>query len=142
MNWDLIKKSEKLKVDMQMTTLMIMQPFYEEHGMNFLKLAILSEADSVENLTLNVLAQSVGKATANLSVVVTTLVNDGYLKKVASGYDRRVTYIHITKKGKNIVEKSHDFLLSRYAQTMENDTEIIELIHAQENYLAKLRQIR
>ncbi|MDQ0360148.1 MarR family winged helix-turn-helix transcriptional regulator [Breznakia pachnodae] len=143
MNWDLIKKSEKLKTDMEAVGLIIMQPFYEEYGMNFLKLSILTEASTVENLTLNALSQSVGKATANMSVVVTTLVNDGYLKKVASAYDRRVTYIHITKKGKQIVEKSHKFLMDRYAQVMDDDdSEILELIKAQEKYLAKLRQIK
>ena len=143
MNWDLIKKSEKLKVDMRAMELIIMQPFYEEHEMNFLKLSILTEAITVENLTLNTLSQNVGKATANLSVVVTVLVNEGYLKKVSSAYDRRVTYINITKKGEQLVEKSHKFLLNRYAQVMDDDDkEIMELIHAQEKYLAKLRQIK
>ncbi|MDF9824255.1 DNA-binding MarR family transcriptional regulator [Breznakia sp. PF5-3] len=142
MNWELIKKSEKLRADMQSAGMVIMQPFYEKHGMNYLKLAIISEAEENDNLTLNALSRSVSKATANMSVVVTHLVNDGYLKKVPSAYDGRVTYIQLTKKGKKLLEASHDYVVEKYSDIMDGDKELQDLIEASEAYLAKIAPYR
>ncbi len=138
MEWELIRESEKLKADIQTAGLSLMQPFYEKYGMNFLKISVITEAEMNENLTLNVLAQNVNKAAANMSVIVTNLVKEGYLKKVTSTYDRRVTYIQITDKGREMLQKSRYFIIKRYESVMSDGQEIKDLIDAAGTYLNKL----
>jgi DNA-binding MarR family transcriptional regulator len=56
--------------------------------------------------TMSVIANALHFSKANVTQMVDRLVRGGYLKKVKSEQDRRITQVKLLSKGKNIVQLS------------------------------------
>ncbi|MDH6368074.1 MULTISPECIES: MarR family winged helix-turn-helix transcriptional regulator [unclassified Breznakia] len=140
--WEVIRESEKLKSEISAVSQQILQPFYEKFRTNALQLAILNEAESNPNLTLNSLAATLNRAATNLSVKVTAMVKDDLLKKVVANHDRRIIYIQPTAKGLDLIRKSRSFIIKRYEMVDEDDTDIQNLVAASTIYLDKLLEAK
>ncbi len=63
--------------------------------------------NQMQNPTLGELAQKLGLSKPSITVIIEKLVKAGYVVKVQSDADRRVSHIHIGDKGK-IITKLHD----------------------------------
>lgn len=58
-----------------------------------------------DNNTVNAIAGSMGLDKSTISLIVTKLVNKGYITKRKEDADGRVTYLSLTNKGDNLLEK-------------------------------------
>lgn len=97
----------------------------------FAKLSVtqIHYLDAIRHLntpTISELAkyQKVAKPTA--TIALEKLERDGYITKVASATDRRVTHVHLTQKGLRISDL-HDKVHSGYAENFEKSLNAHEL---------------
>lgn len=132
MDVSLIEKCERLSSEMNELGFLLMRPFYEEYGINYLKLSILREILDSDALTLNVLANRLSKAAANLSVVITTMEEEGYIKRVRSVNDGRVMFIRATDKGRDVSAASYKFIVKVYGNIFKDSSEMENLVQALE----------
>lgn len=65
--------------------------------------------------TMSHLAEVMKLSQANITQLVTRLVNNKYLKRIRSKEDRRVVYVDLLSKGKNII-KLHDAHVRNFAK--------------------------
>ncbi|MDF9824643.1 DNA-binding MarR family transcriptional regulator [Breznakia sp. PF5-3] len=138
MDVTLIEKCERLSAETNELAFALMRPFYEEYGINYLKLSVLREISKSDSITLNMLANKLSKAAANLSVVITTMEEEGYVKRTRSVNDKRITFIQIDKKGKEISEKSYNYIAEVFDNVLSNGNELDVLVKALEDYRDKL----
>ena len=104
-------------------------------GSDFAELSMrqLHYLDLVNRLghpTLSELAQELGVSRPSVTAAVAKLVQAGFLVKVASDEDRRVTHVHLAKKGRYIVmlhDKVHQSVADLFTKTL-NKRELQELI--------------
>ncbi len=68
--------------------------------------------NQMKNPTLGELAEKLGLSKPSITVIVEKLVQSGYIEKVKSDADRRVSHIHLGGKGKKIAQL-HDDIHSR-----------------------------
>ncbi len=80
--------------------------------------------DQMKNPTLGELAEKLGLSKPSITVIVENLVRNGYIEKVKSDADRRVSHIHLGDKGKTIAqlhEKIHSKIESFLTKSLDND---------------------
>ena len=139
MDRNLIEKCEQLTIETQELGIMIMRPFYEKYKVNYLKLSVLREITQSNSITLNTLSQKLGKAAANLSVVISEMEKEDLVQRIRSVNDRRVTFIQAKEKGKHISDLSYEHI-SKAFRDIFGDGEIFEeLINALQRYKEKLQ---
>ncbi|WP_278683074.1 MarR family winged helix-turn-helix transcriptional regulator [Paraclostridium bifermentans] len=76
--------------------------------------------ESNKKLTMKEIAKKIGKDKSTVTSLVNKLINLGYLKKEQSTVDRRVTYISLTEKYRNI-EGKFNFISSQVKETAYKD---------------------
>jgi len=139
MDRNLVEKCEHLTVETQELGMMVMRPFYEEYKINYLKLSILREISESNSITLNTLSQILGKAAANLSVVISEMEKEDMVERVRSVNDRRVTFIHLKEKGKMISDASYTHVTRVFDKIFKDGEIFEELIDVLERYKEKLQ---
>lgn len=77
-------------------------------------LTSLYESDS--KLTMSQIAEKIGKDKSTVTPLIYKLLNLGYISKVKSEYDKRITYIILTDKGKQL-ESKFNFITSQVYKT-------------------------
>ncbi len=68
--------------------------------------------DQMNNPTLGELAEKLGLSKPSITAMVEKFVQNGYIEKVKSDADRRVSHIHLGDRGK-MIAKLHDDIHSR-----------------------------
>lgn len=90
--------------------------------------AILIQLFSGKSLSMNVLAEKIGKTPQTVTTLVQKLVRLGYLKTEKSQEDRRTTLVSMTEKGKAL--KPVFMAISEYLYDIQyqdmDETEIME----------------
>lgn len=85
-----------------------------------------------EKLTMKNIAEKIHRTKPTVTVLVNKLEEQGYVKRVKSDKDSRVTYIILTEKGKEfkpIFEKISDELCKMlYKNLSENEAETLDKI--------------
>ena len=85
-----------------------------------------------EKLTMKTIAEKIHRTKPTVTVLVNKLEEQGYVKRVKSDKDSRVTYIILTEKGKEfkpIFEKISDELCKMlYKNLSENEAETLDKI--------------
>lgn len=76
--------------------------------------------ESNKKLTMKEIAKKIGKDKSTVTSLVNKLINLGYLKKEQSTVDRRVTYISLTEKARDI-EGKFNFISSQVKETAYKD---------------------
>lgn len=76
--------------------------------------------ESNKKLTMKEIAKKIGKDKSTVTSLVNKLINLGYLKKEPSTADRRVTYISLTEKARDI-EGKFNFISSQVKETAYKD---------------------
>lgn len=76
--------------------------------------------ESNKKLTMKEIAKKIGKDKSTVTSLVNKLINLGYLKKEQSTADRRVTYISLTEKARDI-EGKFNFVSSQVKETAYKD---------------------
>lgn len=76
--------------------------------------------ESNQKLTMKEIAKKIGKDKSTVTSLVNTLINLGYVKKEKSTTDRRVTYISLTPKARDIEER-FNFISSQVKETAYNN---------------------
>ncbi|MDQ0361755.1 MarR family winged helix-turn-helix transcriptional regulator [Breznakia pachnodae] len=139
MDRNLVEECEQLTIETQELGMMIMRPFYERHKINYLKLSVLREVSQSNSITLNTLSQKLGKAAANLSVVISEMEKDNLVQRVRSVNDRRVTFIQPKDKGKKISDLSYEHIAKAFSDIFGEGEIFEELIDVLERYKEKLQ---
>lgn len=119
---------------------LLMLLFYEEHGITDLKLKVLEVISDHDTITLNTLAKKLFKASANLSVVITEMEEEEFLKRVKSNTDGRIMYIRILPKGTKIYELYSKQVSNIFTKVLGNGDELEKLVEALTNYNQKLNE--
>ena len=91
--------------------------------------------------TLSELAQELGVSRPSVTAAVTKLMEAGFVAKVASDEDRRVSHVHLAKKGHRIV-KLHDAVHQSVADLFTNalnKRELRELVRMLNKVIIRLR---
>jgi len=91
--------------------------------------------------TLSELAQELGVSRPSVTAAVTKLMEAGFVAKVASDEDRRVSHVHLAKKGHRIV-KLHDAVPQSVADLFTNalnKRELRELVRMLNKVIIRLR---
>ena len=94
------------------------------------QLHYLDLVDRLGHPTLSELAQELGVSRPSVTAAVAKLVDAGFVVKVASDEDRRVTHVHLAKKGRHVVmlhDKVHQSVADLFTKTL-NTRELQELI--------------
>jgi DNA-binding MarR family transcriptional regulator len=112
-------------------------------GSDFAELSMrqLHYLDLVNRLghpTLSELAQELGVSRPSVTAAVAKLVQAGFLVKVASDEDRRVTHVHLAKKGHHVVmlhDKVHQSVADLFAKAL-NRRELQALVRMLNNVIA------
>ena len=89
----------------------------------------LDVINQMKNPTLSEISDRLGLSKPSVTVFVEKLVQQGYLEKVKSDEDRRVSHIHLGEKG-NMVARLHDTIHERIEMHLTqslNDAEIEQL---------------
>lgn len=90
----------------------ILTALYENHG----------------KLTMKQIAQIIGKDKSTITPLVNKLLDLGYITKEKNEIDKRVTYIILTERGKQIEEKfnaiSRDLSMTAYKGFSEEEKEV------------------
>ncbi len=81
-------------------------------------LTALYESDKI--LTMKEIAKKIGKDKSTVTPLVNKLINLGYIKKEQSSTDKRVTYISLTDKARDIEDK-FNFISSQVKETAYKD---------------------
>jgi DNA-binding MarR family transcriptional regulator len=84
----------------------------------------------MKNPTLTELAREIGLSKPTVTVLIDKLTEKGYVKRVHSDEDRRVTHLYIDKKGKKInvlLEIAHERMAEKIRSGL-NETETAILI--------------
>lgn len=139
MDRNLVEQCEQLTMETQELGMMIMRPFYERHKINYLKLSVLREVSQSNSITLNTLSQKLGKAAANLSVVISEMEKENLVQRVRSVNDRRVTFIQPKDKGKKISDLSYEHIAKAFSDIFGEGEIFEELIDVLERYKEKLQ---
>lgn len=139
MDRNLVEQCEQLTMETQELGMMIMRPFYERHKINYLKLSVLREVSQSNSITLNTLSQKLGKAAANLSVVISEMEKENLVQRVRSVNDRRVTFIQPKDKGKKISDLSYEHIANAFSDIFGEGEIFEELIDVLERYKEKLQ---
>lgn len=139
MDRNLVEQCEQLTIETQELGMMIMRPFYERHKINYLKLSVLREVSQSNSITLNTLSQKLGKAAANLSVVISEMEKENLVQRVRSVNDRRVTFIQPKDKGKKISDLSYEHIAKAFSDIFGEGEIFEELIDVLERYKEKLQ---
>lgn len=79
-----------------------------------------------ETMTISELAEHMKVAKPTVTVALEKLERDGYIQKVLSSEDRRVSHVHLTRKGLRISDL-HDEIHQGYAKYFEKALERQEL---------------
>ena len=80
----------------------------------------------METLTISELAEHLKVAKPTVTVALEKLERDGFIKKVSSTEDRRVSHVHLTEKGLRISDL-HDEIHQGYAQIFEKALDMQEV---------------
>lgn len=95
-----------------------------EYGMDHLIpshgniLTVLYESN--EKLTMGQIAKKIGKDKSTVTPLIEKLLKLGYIEKVRSEEDKRITYIILTKKGKQLESKFNAISAQVYETAYKN----------------------
>lgn len=131
-----IEEVELLSCRIQDTAMALMASFFEKYKISYIELRVIRLCDAHDKMTLNKLSESLNKAAANLSVIVTKLSKSHILKKKISKVDKRITYIEITDKGRKISKESYEHFFDLVNDDLGD--ELDELIQSLKKYDKKL----
>ena len=82
-------------------------------------LTVLYDNDGV--LSMKEIGNLIGKDKSTVTALCNKLINLGYIEKEKSTKDKRVTYIKVTQKSKNIESKFNDISQEVYLSFSEKD---------------------
>lgn len=120
-------KDNNHKVKSILKQVMIFNDFYEEvihssivknqdNAVSKLEFKLLHTVYRHERLMISEVSEILNISLPNCSRYVKTAIEDGYLQKQIDLEDKRVYYISLTEKGRNIVEST----LSNFSEEMAN----------------------
>ncbi|OCN05162.1 hypothetical protein A4S06_01915 [Erysipelotrichaceae bacterium MTC7] len=139
MDKKIIQELEEMTMRLQEDGLKWMIPFYEEHEISFNELRILRIVDESGRLTLNQLAQHMRKAATNLSIAVSKLEKRGLLIRETSKTDKRIIFIEVSEKGRELSIASYNYFLSLVRDEVSG--EVIALHKAMKDYFEKMQNL-
>ena len=86
-------------------------------------LTVLYDNDGVLSMKEigNLIGKLIGKDKSTVTALCNKLINLGYIEKEKSTKDKRVTYIKVTQKSKNIESKFNDISQEVYLSFSEKD---------------------
>ncbi|WP_425447316.1 MarR family winged helix-turn-helix transcriptional regulator [Dethiothermospora halolimnae] len=76
--------------------------------------------DNDGKLSMKEIGQLIGKDKSTITALVNKLSKLGYVKKEKGKEDKRVTYVKITEKGKDIEDKFNDISKEVYSRAYKN----------------------
>jgi DNA-binding MarR family transcriptional regulator len=95
-------------------------PLLEQTGLTRLRFAIVHLASQQAPLTLTELTKLLDMPKSNVTYHVDWLEEAGYVARQASADDRRVTYLAVTPKGMEVVERLPAMIKARVARFAES----------------------
>ncbi|MCD8190764.1 MAG: MarR family transcriptional regulator [Clostridiales bacterium] len=104
---------------------------YGKQNLTFPQTLVLTLLDSDGPMPISALARATGSANSTISGVVDRLENAGLLRRVRSEQDRRVIFVEVTDKYREIQEESHNYALSRFSRSMDtlNEDELRQILN-------------
>ena len=90
----------------------------------------LETIQQMERPTATDLAQRLGLSKPSVTVIVRNLVENRYVQRVPSGEDKRLFYIELTDKGKDVLQRHDQFHenLAQYFSQSLTEAEVKKLI--------------
>lgn len=99
-------------------------------NLTFPQTLVLTLLDSDGPMPISALAKATGSANSTISGVVDRLEKAGLLQRIRSERDRRVIYVDVTDKYKEIREETESYALARFAKTIQSlsDEEVNRIV--------------
>lgn len=92
-------------------------------NLTFPQTLVLTLLDNDGPMPISALAKATGSANSTISGVVDRLEKSGLLRRVRSEQDRRVIFVEVTEKYREIQEESKNYALSRFSQSINSLSE-------------------
>lgn len=89
-------------------------------SLTFPQTLVLTLLDSDGPMPISALAKATGSANSTISGVVDRLEKAGLLQRIRSERDRRVIYVDVTDKYKEIREETECYALARFSKSIES----------------------
>lgn len=99
-------------------------------NLTFPQTLVLTLLDSDGPMPISALAKATGSANSTISGVVDRLEKSGLLRRVRSEQDRRVIFVEVTEKYREIQEETKSYALTRFSQSINslNEEELAQVI--------------
>ena len=82
-------------------------------GLSKVQFGLLQLINSLDKPTLSMLVNATGTSKSSTSLTLTKMENDGYIKRVPSDNDKRIMYIVLTEKGKEVYDYAANNFVSK-----------------------------
>lgn len=96
-------------------------------NLTFPQTLVLTLLDSDGPMPISSLAKATGSANSTISGMVDRLERSGLLRRVRSEHDRRVIFVEVTEKYREVRNESESYAISRFSDSISTLTE--EQIH-------------
>lgn len=93
---------------------------YEKEGFTARQIEYIDTIHKLGHPNLGEIAKAVKLSKPSVTVIVDKLASRGYIEKVQSDEDRRSVHVHLSEKGKTLVEQHND-IHNRIADLFRNN---------------------